>query len=137
MTPQVSRPNFSRARAGRKSVALGADLEGGAPRDASWLPSRVPATCQDEDEGEGEDVVEATEFEPAPITTDIKKQLHEWDPEEKVSHFDEPTNCTPLNMQLGCSSPICPRSFSCRSASVAYASPISCPTPYPTRAPRH
>ncbi|CAE7230720.1 unnamed protein product [Rhizoctonia solani] len=85
MTPQVSRPNFSRAPAGRKSVALGAET--GETGDVSWLPSRVPVSTQEADSEEDEEShdLPGEPVEEVPMTPSDLKHLPELDAEEKAA----------------------------------------------------
>ncbi|KAJ1301199.1 hypothetical protein OPQ81_003610 [Rhizoctonia solani] len=87
MTPQVSRPNFGRAPAGRKSVALGA--EAGETGNISWLPSRVPVSTKEEIDSEEEEEPYDSPDEPiaeeGSVAPSDLKQMPELDDEEKAA----------------------------------------------------
>lgn len=139
MTPQVSRPNFPRLAAGRKSVAVGNPT--GTTGDMSWLPGRVPVSAQPVESDEEEEAVEdapeeevAEEVQAAPSV--INKAVQELAFEEKVSHWMRCAVSSNLISFTGCSAPV--RSgCSCRwASSTAHPTPVRCRAPCEVRAPR-
>ncbi|KAG8737060.1 hypothetical protein FRC10_008611 [Ceratobasidium sp. 414] len=85
MTPQVTRPNFPRLAAGRKSVAVA--TPGSAVGDVSWLPGRVPVSTQhvDSDEEEETEFVQEEAVEEVPVTAVESKHVPELGFEEKAA----------------------------------------------------